>query len=484
MILLDASGNILSWNRGAEAIFGWSGAELTGRSIARQLFVDPTQFDEIAGQVRREGSWSGELSHHSRDHREITLESRWSWRPARPSQPASILIIARDVTELRSLELQLVRAQRMASLGLLAGGIAHDLNNILTPIMLSIDTLKSEIEHPATRSMLDTIEISARRGSGIVQQALSYARGLEGRRIEIQPRYLLQETEHIIRDTFPRNIRIKYSCPNDTWAVSGDPTQLQQALLNLCVNARDAMPDGGTLAIEAKNHLVDEHYIAMNQQGRPGMYVVISVTDSGMGIPEAIMDEIFEPFFTTKEIGRGTGLGLSSLQTIVRSHEGFTHVYSEPGHGTTFKVYLPAYPSSGHGQFQFGEERPLPRGSGQLILVVDDEAAILAVTRQTLETFGYRYLSAENGAEAVALYAQRMGEIDLVLTDLTMPVMNGQATIVALRKINPRVQIIAMSGRDESESVLLASRSGIGHFLAKPYSAATLLRTLHAVLVV
>ena len=481
VMLVDPGGTLLSWNRGAEHIFGWPGSAIVGRSVPRFLFVAPAEFDELVNLVRSEGNWQGELTQITQDRREIKVEARWSWRPERAGRAPTILIITRDVTELRSMELQLIRAQRMAGLGLLAGGIAHDLNNILTPIMLSIDTLKGTIDHPATRSVLETIEISARRGSGIVQQALSYARGMEGQRIEIQPRYLLQETEHIIRDTFPKNIRLKFSCPHDIWTISGDPTQLQQALLNLCVNARDAMPDGGSLTVGAKNHLVDEHYVAMNQEGRPGMYVVISVADSGAGIPESIVGQIFEPFFTTKEIGRGTGLGLSSLQTIVRSHDGFTHIYSEPGHGATFKVYLPACPETSPGALRRNED-PLPRGSGQLILVVDDEEPILAVTRQTLETFGYRYITAENGAEAVAVYAQRMDEIEVVLTDLGMPVMNGQATIFALRKINPRVRIVAMSGRDESESTLLASRSGISHFLAKPYSAAILLRTLQAAL--
>ena len=268
----------------------------------------------------------------------------------------SILVINTDVTEKRRIEVQFMRAQRMESLGILAGGIAHDLNNILTPIMLSIDVLKSMTSDPHTKEIIETIEISARRGSDIVHQVLSFARGMEGQRIVIQPKYLLKDIEHIVTDTFPKDIRLELSLPHDTWSIVGDPTQVQQILLNLCLNARDAMPNGGTLTIKTENCVVDEHYVAMNRQARPGSYVVISVTDVGTGIPQEIIDNIFEPFFTTKDVGKGTGLGLSSVKAIVKSHGGFINVYSEPGHGTTFKVYLPAQESTG------ADARGGPRG--------------------------------------------------------------------------------------------------------------------------
>jgi signal transduction histidine kinase len=255
------------------------------------------------------------------------------------SNSKSILAINTDVSELRRIEVQFMRAQRMESLGILAGGIAHDLNNILTPIMLSIDMLKHMATEPHTRSILETIEMSARRGSDIVQQVLSFARGMEGQRIVIQPKYLLKDIEHIVTDTFPNDIRLQLSLPHDTWTILGDPTQVQQVLLNLCVNARDAMPNGGTLSISAENCVADEQYVAMNRQAKPGAYVAITVTDVGVGISPEIVGKIFEPFFTTKEVGKGTGLGLSSVKAIVKNHDGFINVYSEPGRGTTFKVY-------------------------------------------------------------------------------------------------------------------------------------------------
>jgi PAS domain S-box-containing protein len=482
ILISDLDGRVLFWNKGAERIYGWTREDATGRYIGNFIYADTFKFKEVHGIVCQKGEWSGELHHIARDRQEVIAETRWSLLRDRAGQPKSILSINTDVTEKRKIENQFMRAQRMESLGILAGGIAHDLNNILTPIMLSIDMLKSTAADPHTKSIVETIEMSARRGSEIVQQVLSFARGMEGQRIVIQPKYLLKDIEHIVNDTFPKDIRLQLSLPHDTWTIIGDPTQVQQILLNLCVNARDAMPNGGTLSIKTENCLADEHYVAMNRQAKAGSYVAISVTDVGVGISQDIIDQIFEPFFTTKELGKGTGLGLSSVKAIVKNHDGFINVYSEPGRGTTFKVYLPAQASTGDDPAMGDEEEvSLPRGSGQTVLVVDDEISILTITSETLQAFGYHVLTANNGAEAVAIYAEQRRDIAMILTDLSMPVMDGRATIYALLKINPKAKIIAMSGMDESESVAKASTAGIKHFISKPYTAATLLKTLRAV---
>jgi PAS domain S-box-containing protein len=480
IVMQDLEGRVLSWNKAAERIYGWTGEEILNRKIADFIYFDPRKFDEINAITLEKGEWCGDQRHVSKDRRELTVETRRFLLRGKDGRPKSVLGVKTNVTEKRKIEVQFIRAQRMASLGLLAGNIAHDLNNVLTPIMLSIDMLENMVQDPQAKPILETIELSARRGSDIVQQVLSFARGMEGQRIVIQPKYMIREIEHIIRDTFPKDIRLQFSLPYDTWTIIGDPTQVQQVLLNLCVNARDAMPKGGTLAIEAKNCLVDEHYVAMNPQAHPGMYVAISVTDGGVGIPEDIIDKIFEPFFTTKDVGKGTGLGLSSVQAIVKSHGGFINVVSEPNHGTTFKIYLPAQEMPA-GSFEELPAVSLPRGSGETILVVDDESSIISITRQTLEAFGYQMITARNGAEAVAIYAQKMNTISVILTDLSMPVMDGRATIYALLNINPKARIIAMSGMDESKSVIMASNAGIKHFISKPYTAATLLKTLKSV---
>ncbi len=396
--------------------------------------------------------------------------------------PDEGVVFAVDLTERIRLEQQFLRAQRMESIGTLAGGIAHDLNNILAPIMMSIDILKMTVTDPQAMGILQTIEVSSKRGADIVRQVLSFARGMEGERIEVQPMHLIKDIETIIRDTFPRNIQQQVLFPDDPWTIYGDPTLLHQILLNLCVNARDAMPNGGTLTIKVENTILDEQYSTMSRQAKPGRYVLISVTDTGIGIPPAIIDKIFEPFFTTKEMGRGTGLGLSTVIGIVKSHEGVINVYSEPGKGTTFRVYLPAIDHSSDGQKKQTQALSLPRGKGEMVLIVDDEASVLTITSQTLQAFGYRVLTATDGAEAVAVYAKHQNDIAVVLTDLMMPVMDGPSTIRALRRINPSVKIIAASGLNSNRGVTTFPDAHIKHFLTKPYTARTLLKTLREIL--
>jgi PAS domain S-box-containing protein len=386
-----------------------------------------------------------------------------------------------DLTERKKLEQQFLRAQRMESIGTLAGGIAHDLNNVLAPIIMSLDLMKMKFTDPASSEMLEMVSSSAQRGADMVSQVLSFARGVEGRRMEIQIKHLIQDIEKIANETFLKHIQVRTIVPHHLWTIIGDPTQLHQVLLNLCVNARDAMPEGGMLTISAENLALDTHYAGMNLEAKPGPYVLLQVEDSGTGMPAEVVEKIFDPFFTTKEIGRGTGLGLSTSLAIVKSHGGFIRVYSEPGVGTRFKVFLPAWtgPLSGT-----AEEMPpeMPRGNGELILVVDDEASVRQITQQTLEAFGYRVVLASDGADAVAIYATRQAEIAAVLTDMTMPVMDGAAAIQVLRKFNPNVRIIAASGLSSNGYITDAASLGVKHFLAKPYTAETLLKTLAQVL--
>ncbi len=311
-----------------------------------------------------------------------------------------------DLTERKKLEQQFLRAQRMESIGTLAGGIAHDLNNVLGPIMMSIALLKMRFPDPASQELISIIGTSAERGADMVRQVLSFARGMEGRRMEVQVKHLIQDIEKIIRDTFSKDIQLRSIIPHDLWTIQGDPTQIHQVLLNLCVNARDAMPNGGVLTLCAENRVLDETYAALENGASPGAHVYLQVEDTGTGMPEEIIDKIFEPFFTTKGIGKGTGLGLSTSVAIVKSHGGFMRVYSEPGKGTRFKVYLPAQTEA---SAEMLEEiaAEMPRGHGELILVVDDEASVRQITQQTLEAFGYRVVVASNGGEAVTVFAQR-----------------------------------------------------------------------------
>jgi PAS domain S-box-containing protein len=481
ILVRDLEGRILFWNSGAERIYGWTSQEVVGRNVGEFLYSDPNQFERPNARSISEGEWHGELRHRTRDKGEITVEARWTLIRDQEGRPKSVLAINTDVTEKKKIEAQFMRAQRMESIGTLAGGIAHDLNNILAPIILSIDFLRTSSDNPQSRKILDTIEVSAKRGADIVRQVLSFARGLEGQRVEIQVKHLLKDLEAIIKDTFPKDIRLQFSVPKGTWTILGDPTQVHQILLNLCVNSRDAMPKGGDLTVSVENCVLDEQYAAMNVDAKAENYVVVNVTDSGTGIPREHLDKIFEPFFTTKELNKGTGLGLSTVLAIVKSHGGFVNVYSELGKGTTFKVYLPATETSEARSHQPAEVS-LPRGNGETILVVDDESSILTVTSQTLNAFGYRVLTATDGADAVACYVQHKNEIAVVLTDIMMPVMDGAATIQALLRINPAVKIIAASGLRANGGSDKTSGAGIKLFLNKPYTAEALLTSLRAVL--
>lgn len=388
-----------------------------------------------------------------------------------------VLGISRDITEKKSLEAQFLRAQRMESIGTLAGGIAHDLNNVFTPIMMSIDLLKSDETDQMRCEILDAIEVSARRGADMVKQVLSFARGVDGRRLEVQIGAVVGEVKKIADETFMKNISVGIDIPGDLGLVVGDPTQIHQVLLNLCVNARDAMPDGGHLSIRAANLVIDEQYAAMNLDAKPGAYVVVEVADTGSGMRPEVIERIFEPFFTTKELGKGTGLGLSTTLAIVKSHGGFVMVDSKPGAGTVFRVHFPTAKGFSAATV-VATERLLSKGNGETVLVVDDEVAVREITKQTLELYGYRVILACDGAEATALYAMRKDEIDVVLTDMMMPTMDGAAALLAIRRINPRALLIAASGVHTEAMVDKAVAAGVSHFLPKPYTAETLLQTL------
>ena len=388
-------------------------------------------------------------------------------------------IIAKDITETKMLEAQLLRAQRMESIGTLAGGIAHDLNNVLTPIMLSLQLLKEKYTDQQSQKLLTILEQNCQRGANLIKQVLSFARGVEGERNPLQAKHIITEIEKVAKETFPRNIEIQTDIQKDLFTISGDATQLHQVIMNLGVNARDVMPDGGVLSITASNFFIDENYVRMHKEAKVGSYVIISVSDTGSGIPSRIIDRIFEPFFTTKEFGKGTGLGLSTALAIVKSHNGFINVYSEIGKGTTFKVYLPAVKT----EVQKEEEQlKLYIGNGELILVAEDEGSIREITSSTLETYGYKVLTSSDGAEAVALYAQNKDKVKIVLMDMMMPVMDGYASIRAIRKINPEVKIIAVSGLAEKDKLAKIGSSHAKAFLPKPYTAERLLKTIHEII--
>lgn len=330
-----------------------------------------------------------------------------------------------------------------------------------------------------TLSMLAIVESNAKRGANLVKQVLSFVRGIEGDRTVLQVKHLILEMKQIVEQTFPKSIAVHTEIPIDLWHVCGDSTQLHQVLMNLCLNARDAMPEYGSLKISAKNIFIDENYAKMHLDAQLGSYIILNISDTGVGINHEQLDRIFEPFFTTKEFGKGTGLGLSIVMGIIKGHGGFITVSSSLGKGTLFQVYLPAVQAE---TIQPVEEVEIITGYGELILVVDDEASVRDITKASLENNNYRAITANDGIEAIAVYAQHKDKISAAIIDMMMPNMDGATTISTLQKMNPHLRIVAVSGLATSEQVKPHKASKLTAFLPKPYTAQELLKTLYTVI--
>ncbi|BAZ42931.1 multi-sensor hybrid histidine kinase [Calothrix sp. NIES-4101] len=482
----DMKHHILFWNKGAERLYGWEAAEVVGKNAIELLNKSEEnlpQFTAIQTTLKKEGKWQGELHQVTKSGGKITVESRWTLVRDEAGNPKSILTVSTDVTEKKQLEQQFLRTQRLESLGTLASGIAHDFNNILTPILAVAQLLPLKLPDidDGSKQLLKMLESSAKRGADLVQQILSFTRGGgEGSRTIVQVRHLIADVAQVARRTFPKSIETQMNIAPELWTISADATQIHQVLMNLIVNARDAMPDGGDLSISAENLWIDENYARMYVDAKVGSYIAITITDTGVGIPPETIDRIFDPFFTTKDVGKGTGLGLSTVMGIVKNHGGFVNVYSEVSKGSQFKVFLPSRQVT---------ENPLPNnaeflnGNNELILVVDDEIAICEIAKTTLESHNYQVLTASDGIEALALYAQHRNNISAVLIDMMMPGMNGSTTILTLQRMNPQIKILAMSGLMLNWTNAQKMSLGIETFLAKPFTAQLLLSTLKSLLV-
>ena len=477
----DMDQRILYWNKGAERLYGWSAQEAVGRNTDELLFRGRSNPPiEPLKQLIRQDEWQGELHKVGKDEREIVVESRWTLSRDKAGRPKSILLIDTDITEKKHIEEQLLRTQRVQSIGAVAGGIAHDLNNMLSPILMVTELLRDELTSETSRQMLDTAKASAHRCAEMVKQILTFARGVGSEPKVVQLRHLIIEMARLVKDTFPRSIQVESRVDNDLYLILGETSQLSQVLLNLCVNARDAMPGGGTLQIGADNVVLEGKRTAMLPEPMSGRFVMISVADNGCGIPAGVRDKMFEPFFSTKEAGKGTGLGLSTTLAIIKAHTGFVEVISEVGKGTIFEVYLPATTRADTELIRRGVP-VMQMGRGEIILLVDDEAAVLEITKSTLEAFDYRVIAARDGAEALILFQQHVREIDVVITDMEMPVMSGEAWLKEMRKVSPDTKVICISGSDSEPATSHLVQLNPKATLTKPYTFERLLRALHEV---
>jgi PAS domain S-box-containing protein len=388
-----------------------------------------------------------------------------------------------DITEKKKLQEQFLRAQRLEGIGMLAAGIAHDLNNVLTPILMAGPMLRVRATDPVDQRLLQTLEHSAERGAALVRQILAFAHGTTGEPRLMQMKHLARDIVELIEETFPKSIKLDQHFPNDTWPVRANPTQIHQVLLNLCVNARDAMPRGGILRLRTGNRRLDADQARAISGARAGAFVTIDVEDTGTGIPDDALAHIWEPFFTTKQAGKGTGLGLSTVRGIVESHQGFVELQTALGKGSTFRVNLPAAESDTAAD-PFAAPPFLPRGSGELLLLVDDEAANRDVTHATLARYGYRVLAASGGTEAVSLFIPRSDEIRLLITDVHMPNLDGASLTRILQRIKPGLKVLAISGLSSAPmgTTIEKPEQFASDYLPKPFKPEALLLKVHKLL--
>lgn len=482
----DLNHRITYWNRGAEQLYGWTANEALGRSCQQLLRGDLLYLDEIMHTLLLDGEWQGEIHEETKAGQQVVVAARWTLVRDEAHQPKYILSVETDITEKKTLQAQFFLAQRLESLGRLASGIAHDLNNILTPILTMAQLLQeSHALGPDAQEPLRLIEDSAHRGSCMVQQILSITRGRNDVKTAVPVAALLQDLVTVLRSSLPKTIAITLTLPPTLAPVYADPTRLHQVFMNLCINARDAMPSGGTLTLTAEALTLDVSTIGMHIDAHVGDYLRITVADTGVGIDPTVRDRIFDPFFTTKEIGQGTGLGLSTVMAIVKDVDGFVQVDSAVGQGTQVQIYLPVMPAEAWpeaGMLTPDPTAPSPQpGQGQLILVVDDDLTVQQTTQALLESQGYRTLAASHGQAALHHYTQHQDDIQIVILDMMMPTMDGPTLIRHLCALNPAVKTIAISGLPAYRETALAA--GASAFLAKPYDLEDLLSTVTALMV-
>ena len=480
----DMLGNITSWNKGAEHIYGYAQAEVVGKHIS--LLAPSDRSDEIPEILQRIARGEGVEHHESvritKDGRRLDMSLSVSPLRDAAGEIVGASVIARDITAQKKAEGQLRQAQKMEAIGRLAGGVAHDFNNILAIITSCTEFLRDRIDPAAPPSVyVENIRKATERGTSLTKQMLAFSRtsAIQLQILDLNER--LREISKLLRPLLGDDVEILIVPRSPSAIIEADPGQLDQIVVNLAVNARDAMPRGGRLTIETSNIEFDNSYARSPIALAPGRYVMLAVTDNGMGMDAETQAHIFEPFFTTKEKGKGTGLGLATVYGIVKQSGGYIWVYSEPGNGTTFKVYLPAVEEV----VSPNELRPavknLPRGT-ETILLVEDEQGVRDLAREYLEICGYSVLVAEDGAAALRLVEGYAGPIDLMMTDVVMPGMNGSDLADRVAGLRPEMRVIYMSGYTDQSIVhhgLLAPEMAL---LQKPFTLSTLAHKLREAL--
>jgi PAS domain S-box-containing protein len=469
VVELDSQGTIIYKNRATDKLTADCG--LSAGEIHRIL---PPGVADICRTAL-----GTEEDFHRIQHEVNDRMLEWMFHPI--SESGEVHAYGREITEVRRLEAQLRQSQKLEAIGTLAGGVAHDFNNLLTAILGHANLLKLDAnpESDAYESA-DVIETAAQRAAKLTQQLLGFARKGKRQSIPVNVHHMIEEVVKLLNRTIDKKINISQKLAANRALVLGDPDQLQNIILNIAVNARDAMPDGGELIFETEAVELDQLYCYAHPGAKPGPCISISITDTGTGIPENVKNRIFEPFFTTKEQGKGTGMGLAMVYGVVKDHEGLIDVRSEPDKGTTFEICLPLTETDRSTENRTNDGEPAS-GAGR-ILVVDDEEIVLRLTQRILEGLGYSVLTACDGQEAVEIYRQKRDEIDLTIIDLVMPRLSGRECFLALREINPSVKALLSTGHDANGTTKLLLNEGILGIVQKPYQVRDLADAVAAVL--
>ena len=483
IVITDIRGTIQYVNPAFEQIAGYSPDEVIGENprILQSGEHDQAFYRKLWQTITNGKAWTGQFVNKKKDGTLYREDATIS--PVRDSSGKIVNYVAvkRDITHETQLQQQLLQAQKMEAIGTLAGGVAHDFNNLLQVVLgYSEILLKGKQEGDQDYAGIKKISLAGERGADLVQSLLTLSRKVEPQLHPSNLNHEILQVQKLLSRTIPKTIKIDLHLSGDLELVQADPSQVGQILMNLGVNARDAMPDGGTLTVETANIELDEDYCATHLEVKPGGYVVLSVSDSGHGMGKETLSHIFEPFFTTKEPGKGTGLGLATVYGIVKQHGGHILCYSEPGHGTTFKIYLPSI------QTEEDLETPpietaIPGGT-ETILLVEDEEVLRELGTEILIGFGYEVITAGNGREALDIYQTDGKRIALVILDLIMPEMDGKQCLKEILGVNPKARILIASGYSENGPITRTSLAGAMGFVEKPYNMRKLLETIREVL--
>ena len=484
VIIADRKGTIHYVNPAFERLSGFSSEDIVGKNfrILKSDRHDENFYRTMWKTISSGTGWAGRICNRMKDgslrHFETTIS------PIRDKNGVIVNFVSvnRDVTQEVALEAQLFQAQKMEAVGTLAGGIAHDFNNLLQVIQGYTEVLQNEVgRNKSSTEALRKIHRSAKRGADLTRQLLTFSRKVQSERRPLDLNREVEQVKRLLERTIPKMIEIELYLSESPAVVSADPIQIEQAIMNLAVNAKDAMPEGGKIVIETERVRLDQQFCKSHLGAQPGEYVLLSISDTGHGIDQEILEHVFEPFYTTKDVGRGTGLGLAMVYGIVKNHEGYILCYSEVSTGTTFKIYLPAMEQSGQSQKPV-EAEDLFKGGDETILVVDDEEYIRELVVELLTDAGYKVLTATDGEGALKLYGKKQRNIDLIILDLVIPGMGGKKCYEEILKVNPRAKILIVSGYSANGPGKDAIEAGAKAFVGKPFDVSNLLETIREIL--